>query len=77
MWGAYFSGVEEVDAVVPSSLEALLRVISCRRVWWRRAELYLDNVALLGPAVGQPAAQGEDADLETRWSQVAEDLKAR
>lgn len=32
----------------------------------------LDNVAVLGAAVGEPAAEGEDRDLQTAWAEVAE-----
>jgi hypothetical protein len=32
----------------------------------------LDNVALLGATIGEPAAEGEDRDLETGRSKVAE-----
>lgn len=47
--------VEEVDAVVPGRLHALL-----------------DDVALLRAAIGEPAAQREDRDLQARGAQVSE-----
>ena len=35
----------------------------------------LDNVAVLGAAVGEPSAEGEDRDLETAGAEVAELLE--
>jgi hypothetical protein len=35
----------------------------------------LDNVAVLGAAVGEPAAEGEDRDLQTAGAEVAELLE--
>ena len=53
--GVDLGSVEEVDAMVPGSLQALL-----------------DNVAVLGAAVGEPATEGQDGDLETGGTKVAE-----
>jgi hypothetical protein len=53
--GVHLRGVEEVDAVVPGGLHALL-----------------DNVAVLSAAVGEPATKGEDGNLETAGTKVAE-----
>jgi len=53
--GVDLGGVEEVDAVVPGGLHALL-----------------DNVAVLGATIGEPATEGEDRDLETAGAKVAE-----
>jgi hypothetical protein len=53
--GVDLGSVEEVDAVVPGSLHALL-----------------DNVAVLSATVGEPATEGEDRDLETAGTKVAE-----
>lgn len=53
--GVDLGGVEEVDAVVPGSLKAVL-----------------DDLALLGAAVGEPAAEREDGDLQSSGPEVAE-----
>ncbi len=34
----------------------------------------LDNITLLRPAVGEPAAEGEEGDFESGWPKMAEDL---
>lgn len=56
--GVDLGGVEEVDAVVPGGLHALL-----------------DDRAVLRAAVGEPAAQREDGDLQAAGAEVAELLK--
>lgn len=37
-------------------------------------ETVLDDAALLGTAVGEPATEGQDRDLQTAWAEVAKDL---
>lgn len=51
-----------------SGVEGVDAMIPCR------LQTLLNDIALLRPAVGKPAAEREERDFESGWPKVAEDL---